>query len=79
MQWFYFRAEINIRPWEHLLKDIKKGNKRVKWKDREPYAYWKGNPYTAATRLDFLNCNVSTAQDWKLRLFTQVQTYLKAF
>lgn len=68
---FWGWAEINIKPWDHLLKDIKKGNKRVKWKDREPYAYWKGNPYTAATRLDFLNCNVSTAQDWNLRLFTQ--------
>ncbi|XP_058778302.1 uncharacterized protein LOC131652464 [Vicia villosa] len=68
---FWGWPEINIRPWEHVLKEIKKGNEKVEWKDREPYAYWKGNPYTAATRLDFLNCNVSTDHDWNLRIFTQ--------
>lgn len=74
-----FRPEINIRPWEHVLKEIKEGNKKVKWKDREPYAYWKGNPYTTPTRLDFLNCNVSTDHDWNLRLYTQVHTYIHIY
>ncbi|RDX87357.1 hypothetical protein CR513_31178, partial [Mucuna pruriens] len=67
----YFRAEINIRPWEHLLKEIEKGNRRIKWKDREAYAYWKGNPFVAETRQDLLKCNVSTTQDWNARLFVQ--------
>lgn len=68
---FWGWAEINIRPWENLLKDIEKGNRRIKWKDREPYAYWKGNPFVAETRQDLLKCNVSSTQDWNARLFVQ--------
>ncbi|XP_045816525.1 O-glucosyltransferase rumi homolog isoform X2 [Trifolium pratense] len=68
---FWGWAEINIRPWENLLKDIKKGNEKIKWNDREPYAYWKGNPFTALTRLDLLKCNASTTHDWNVRLFSQ--------
>ncbi|KAJ9679389.1 hypothetical protein PVL29_021346 [Vitis rotundifolia] len=56
---FWGWPEINIKPWESLLKDLKEGNKRSKWMEREPYAYWKGNPAVAATRLDLLKCN-----DW---------------
>ncbi|KAK7307848.1 hypothetical protein VNO77_41268 [Canavalia gladiata] len=68
---FWGWAEINIRPWEHLLKEIEEGNKRIKWNDREPYAYWKGNPFVAETRQDLLKCNVSSTQDWNARLFVQ--------
>lgn len=67
-----YRAEINIKPWNDLLKDIKEGNNRSKWIDREPYAYWKGNPFVAETRKDLLTCNVSDTQDWNARLFIQV-------
>ncbi|KAL5098875.1 hypothetical protein RYX36_003202 [Vicia faba] len=28
---FWGWPEINIRPWEHVLKEIKKGNEKVKW------------------------------------------------
>ncbi|KAB2626702.1 KDEL motif-containing protein 1-like [Pyrus ussuriensis x Pyrus communis] len=28
-----------------LLKGVKKGNERIKWMDREPYAYWKGSSF----------------------------------
>ena len=66
------RAEINIKPWENLLKEIKIGNERIRWNDREPYAHWKGNPFVAETRQDLLKCNVSDTQDWKARLFVQV-------
>lgn len=72
----YFRAEINIRPWEHVLKEMEKGNRRIKWNDREPYAYWKGNPFVAETRQDLLKCNVSTTQDWNARLYVQVYLYI---
>ncbi|CAL0314508.1 unnamed protein product [Lupinus luteus] len=68
---FWGWAEINIRPWEYVLNDIKEGNKRIKWKDREPFAYWKGNPAVDETRKDLLKCNVSDAHDWNARLFVQ--------
>lgn len=71
-----YRPEINIKPWESLLKDLKEGNKRSRWMEREPYAYWKGNPAVAATRLDLLKCNVSDKQDWNARVYTQVATYV---
>ncbi|TXG50498.1 hypothetical protein EZV62_023022 [Acer yangbiense] len=65
------RAEINIKPWEGLLKEIKEGNNKSRWVDREPYAYWKGNPFVAETRQDLLKCNVSDKHDWNARLYVQ--------
>lgn len=54
------------------MKDLEEGNRRSKWTDREPYAFWKGNPKVAKTREDLLKCNVSETQDWNARLFSQV-------
>lgn len=68
---FWGWPEINIKPWGSLLKDLKEGNKRTRWIDREPYAYWKGNPVVAATRMDLLKCNVSETQDWNARVYSQ--------
>ncbi|KAK9265887.1 hypothetical protein L1049_006953 [Liquidambar formosana] len=68
---FWGWAEINIKPWENLLKDVKEGNNKTKWMGREPYAYWKGNPFVAETRQDLLTCNVSEKQDWNARLYVQ--------
>lgn len=68
---FWGWAEINIRPWENLLKELKKGNERSKWMQREPFAYWKGNPYVADTRQDLLKCNLSQQNDWNARLYIQ--------
>ncbi|GLT67834.1 hypothetical protein SLA2020_401130 [Shorea laevis] len=68
---FWGWAEINIKPWHSILKDIEEGNKRRKWMDREPYAYWKGNPFVDDTRKDLLKCNVSEQQDWNARLYIQ--------
>ncbi|XP_078427489.1 uncharacterized protein LOC144700001 [Wolffia australiana] len=68
---FWGWPEINIRPWETLLEEILEGNAKTKWADREPYAYWKGNPYVAETRQDLLRCNVSAAHDWKARIYAQ--------
>ncbi|KAI3783995.1 hypothetical protein L1987_43086 [Smallanthus sonchifolius] len=68
---FWGWAEINIKPWDLLLKDLSNGNKRIEWIDREPYAYWKGNPWVAEHRKDLLTCNVSNTQDWNARLYIQ--------
>ncbi|XP_065006723.1 uncharacterized protein LOC135637831 [Musa acuminata AAA Group] len=68
---FWGWAEINIKPWEVLRSELKDGNGRVRWMDREPYAYWKGNPAVATTRQDLLRCNVSEAHDWNARLYAQ--------
>ncbi|KAK0582891.1 hypothetical protein LWI29_030854 [Acer saccharum] len=65
---FWGWAETNIRPWEGILKDIKEGNKRTKWKDRVPYAYWKGNPRVSYSRADLMKCNAS---EWNSRLYVQ--------
>ncbi|KAF4353642.1 hypothetical protein F8388_017965 [Cannabis sativa] len=68
---FWGWPEINIKPWVPLLKELEKANKKTKWLNRAPYAYWKGNPYVADTRKDLLKCNVSDKQDWKARLYIQ--------
>ncbi|KAD2805485.1 hypothetical protein E3N88_38862 [Mikania micrantha] len=68
---FWGWPEINIKPWGSLLKELEEGNMRTKWIDREPYAYWKGNPVVAETRMDLLKCNVSEKQDWNARVYAQ--------
>ncbi|KAF9600055.1 hypothetical protein IFM89_002528 [Coptis chinensis] len=68
---FWGWPEINIKPWDFLLEEIRQGNGKVKWTKREPYAYWKGNPRVAWTRKDLLKCNVSEKQDWNARLYAQ--------
>lgn len=68
---FWGWPEINIKPWEPILKEIKEGNNKTKWMEREPYAYWKGNPHVAPTREDLLKCNVSAQQDWNARIYEQ--------
>ncbi|KAM0047335.1 putative protein xylosyltransferase [Helianthus debilis subsp. tardiflorus] len=68
---FWGWPEINIKPWGSLLKELEEGNTRTKWIDREPYAYWKGNPIVAETRMDLLKCNVSDKQDWNARVYAQ--------
>ncbi|KAM3730083.1 hypothetical protein ACB098_12G060600 [Castanea mollissima] len=68
---FWGWAEINIKPWKHLLNDLKEGNKRMGWMAREPYAYWKGNPSVALIRQELMKCNVSDNQDWNARVYAQ--------
>jgi len=65
---FWGWAEVNTRPWDGLLNDILKGAKKLKWEDRDPTAFWKGNPYVAAVREDLMKCNLS---DWNARLYNQ--------
>lgn len=71
----FSRPEVNIKPWELLMKDIERGSKKMKWVDRQPYAYWKGNPAVARTRRDLLKCNVTKKKDWNARLYVQVGKY----
>ncbi|EOY13660.1 Uncharacterized protein TCM_032294 [Theobroma cacao] len=70
------RAEVNIMPCEHMLSAIKNGNKRIKWEDRIPYAYWKGNPYNSLERKDLRKCNFSNKYEWNVRLY--IQNWTKA-
>ncbi|XP_037496811.1 protein O-glucosyltransferase 1-like [Jatropha curcas] len=66
-----FWAEVNIKPWTSMLKGIIEGSKRIKWKDRIPYAYWKGNPNVNHVRSNLMLCNVSKKYDWNARLYIQ--------
>ncbi|GJR92397.1 O-glucosyltransferase Rumi [Tanacetum coccineum] len=70
---FWGWPETNQKPWEITLKELKEGNKRVKWMDRLPYAYWKGNPDVSPIRVDLKKCNVNYTSnvDWNTRLFFQ--------
>ncbi|CAN6252521.1 unnamed protein product [Urochloa humidicola] len=68
---FWGWPEINIKPWGALQKQLASGNKRVKWMNREPYAYWKGNPDVAATRQELVKCNVSSEHEWNARIYKQ--------
>ncbi|KAJ0966697.1 hypothetical protein J5N97_023614 [Dioscorea zingiberensis] len=53
---FWGWIELNIKPWEALLKEIKKENEKLKWIDRLPYAFWKGNPNVSHKRQELLSC-----------------------
>ncbi|XP_073120786.1 uncharacterized protein [Henckelia pumila] len=66
---FWGWPEINIEPWEVLSKGIAEGTKRRSWMQKEPYAYWKGNPTVNPRRKDLLRCNVSPKQDWNARVY----------
>ncbi|CAN6268681.1 unnamed protein product [Urochloa humidicola] len=68
---FWGWPELNIKPWETLRREIEEGNAMVKWTDRAPYAYWKGNPNVGAGRRFLLRCNTSGKHDWNARIYAQ--------
>ncbi|XP_030928223.1 protein O-glucosyltransferase 1-like [Quercus lobata] len=68
---FWGWPELDIKPWRTTLVALKEGNKRIKWKDRKPYAFWKGNPYVSKKREELLKCNVPNKNDWNVRLYIQ--------
>ncbi|KAK1289172.1 hypothetical protein QJS10_CPB18g01548 [Acorus calamus] len=74
---FWGWVEANIKPWEVLIKELKAGNERLRWVDRIPYAYWKGNPYVGATRGDLLRIGEeklnkdSSTQIWRINVITE--------
>ncbi|KAL3737680.1 hypothetical protein ACJRO7_019249 [Eucalyptus globulus] len=68
---FWGWPEVNIKPWESTLSAIKEKAQMISWNDREPYAYWKGNPTTSRGRGELLKCNDSKEIDWKARVYNQ--------
>ena len=66
------RPETNIKPWNGFKKDLKEGNYRTKWIDREPYAYWKGNVKMGVVRKELFKCRNTDEQDWNARLYIMV-------
>ncbi|KAF3968178.1 hypothetical protein ACB098_06G208400 [Castanea mollissima] len=68
---FWGWPELDIKPWTTTLEGLKEGNKRIKWKDRKPYAFWKGNPYVSKRRAELLKCNVPNKKDWNVRFYIQ--------
>ncbi|KAG5021902.1 hypothetical protein JHK85_018244 [Glycine max] len=66
---FWGWAELSIRPWETTLHNILEGNKLVKWKDRIPYAFWKGNPTVSIIRRELGKCNTTEKHDWNARIY----------
>lgn len=70
------RPETNIKPWASLLKEMKEANEEMKWIDREPYAFWRGNPHMGGNRFDLLKCNVTNEHEWNARIYTQVRLEL---
>ncbi|EPS60059.1 hypothetical protein M569_14742, partial [Genlisea aurea] len=68
---FWGWAELNIKPWQKLSPELEAANRRTRWSEREPYAYWKGNPRVSISRTELMKCNVSDRRDWKARLYSQ--------
>ncbi|RVW30649.1 hypothetical protein CK203_101277 [Vitis vinifera] len=66
---FWGWPETNIKPWNGFKKDLKEGNYRTKWIDREPYAYWKGNVKMGVVRKELFKCRNTDEQDWNARLY----------
>ncbi|CAL5340052.1 unnamed protein product [Camellia sinensis] len=60
----YTVPELKIKPWETFKKDLEEGNHRVKWIDRIPYAYWKGNSRVSLVRKGLHKCNATHKHDW---------------
>ncbi|CAL4907419.1 unnamed protein product [Urochloa decumbens] len=66
--------EVNIRPWAPFLEEVARETRRIPWLDRDPYAFWKGNPDVGGRlRGDLMRCNVShNGKDgWNARLVRQ--------
>ncbi|KAL6981942.1 hypothetical protein U1Q18_023560 [Sarracenia purpurea var. burkii] len=76
---FWGWGEVNIKPWKQVLKDIKEGNKRVKWEKRVPLAYWKGNPYVSQIRQDLMKCHFANRYNWNTALYSQIRSTIWRF
>ncbi|KAG2250082.1 hypothetical protein Bca52824_089710 [Brassica carinata] len=55
---FWGWPEVNVKEWTTLQVEIREANERVRWKDRVPYAHWKGNSYVS--RKEETSCNVTS-------------------
>ncbi|KAL6606182.1 hypothetical protein ACP70R_041835 [Stipagrostis hirtigluma subsp. patula] len=68
---FWGWPEVNIRPWPQMLEEMARENERLRWPERQPYAFWKGNPQKLPIRDELMSCNVSNGQEWNARVFNQ--------
>ncbi|KAF7146955.1 hypothetical protein RHSIM_Rhsim03G0181400 [Rhododendron simsii] len=75
-KWVFCRAEINIKPWEELLEEIKE-DKRQRWIDKAAYAFWRGNPRTSASRMELMRCNVSHKRNGVLAFTNRYKIYVE--
>uniref|UniRef100_A0A0E0DX32 Glycosyl transferase CAP10 domain-containing protein n=1 Tax=Oryza meridionalis TaxID=40149 RepID=A0A0E0DX32_9ORYZ len=70
---FWGWPEVNIGAWPATLEAVRRESARVRWPEREPFAFWKGNPGVARIRGELMKCNpASDGRDWNARLFSQI-------
>lgn len=68
--WSYWGwAEIRSDPWEVLVEEIRNGSQKMKWVERDPTAFWKGNPDVANVRKELMKC--SDIPNWNGHLVAQ--------
>ncbi|KAL1546417.1 O-glucosyltransferase rumi [Salvia divinorum] len=67
---FWGWTEVNIKPWGVFVKEMKQEMEKLKWEDRVPYAYWKGNPKVSKQRYQLMKCNLTNQTDWNARLYS---------
>nr|CAB3465612.1 unnamed protein product [Digitaria exilis] len=69
---FWGWPEVNIRPWAQFMEEVVRESRSMPWKDREPYAFWKGNPDVGGLRGELMRCNNSHgSKDWNAWLVRQ--------
>jgi protein glucosyltransferase len=66
---FWGWPDTNIRPWAPLMEEFVQENARLRWPDREPNAFWKGNPAMSPLRRDLFKCDNDSAAN--MRVFKQ--------
>ncbi|CAI9301051.1 unnamed protein product [Lactuca saligna] len=67
---FWGWPEINIGPWEEEFQSIKEGSQKQSWKNKYPYAYWRGNPdVVSPIREALLQCN--DTEQWGAEIMRQ--------
>ncbi|XP_076956214.1 uncharacterized protein LOC143631291 [Bidens hawaiensis] len=68
---FWGWVEVNLGPWQEEFKSIKQGSQKTSWKDKFPYAYWKGNPdVNSRVRENLLLCN--DTNKWGAQILRQI-------
>ncbi|KAI4364737.1 hypothetical protein MLD38_020792 [Melastoma candidum] len=67
---FWGWPEVNVKPWEVMIRAIREKSNKIKWEDRQPFAYWKGNLLND-NRRELMKCNKRWIRDWKVRAFSQ--------
>ncbi|KAL6584600.1 hypothetical protein OROMI_003889 [Orobanche minor] len=67
---FWGWPEINIGPWKDDFESIKQDSQKQSWKNKYPYAYWRGNPdVVSEIRQELLMCN--DTEQWGAHIMRQ--------